>query len=135
MRDLTKSMMSYSWAMSVFGVQQMINLLRPSKATNAFEGVTQATENELGDVLKATFRAGDSIQRGLVDLSFSAFTLGGTLNPANVTNTAAGLGQRVAQGFGQAASEASSTQTASASPQGAQASSAGWGPIPPQPDK
>ena len=36
MRELTKSVMSYTWAMSLFGVQQMVNALRPSKATESF---------------------------------------------------------------------------------------------------
>jgi hypothetical protein len=76
MREFTKSMMSYTWAMSLFGVQQMANIFRPSAATESFDNVTEATEDEFGGALKATFRAGDNLQRGLVDLTFSLFTLG-----------------------------------------------------------
>ncbi len=107
MRDLTKSVMSYSWAMSVFGVQQMMNALRPAQAAKAFESVTEATEGELGNVLKATFRAGDSIQRGLVDLGFNAFTM--------------------------AAPGASPAPGPSPNQTGSQGT--GWGPVPPPPDK
>jgi hypothetical protein len=76
MREFTKSMTSYTWAMSMFGLQQMINVFRPGKATESFNNVTKATEEEFGDALKATFRAGDNLQRGLVDVTFGALTLG-----------------------------------------------------------
>lgn len=76
MREFTKSMTSYTWAMSLFGLQQMINVFRPGKATGSFNNVTKATEDEFGDALKATFRAGDNLQRGLVDVTFGVLTLG-----------------------------------------------------------
>ncbi|HEX4963478.1 MAG TPA: haloalkane dehalogenase [Thermoanaerobaculia bacterium] len=72
MRDFTQSMLRFSWAMSLFGVQQMANLVKPSKAAKAFEDVTEAAEAELGQMLRGTFQAGEALQRGLVDL-----TLGG----------------------------------------------------------
>lgn len=76
MREFTKSMMSYTWAMSLFGVQQMVNVFRPSKAVESFDNVTEATEEEFSDPLKAAFRAGDNLQKGMVDLTFSLFTFG-----------------------------------------------------------
>ncbi|MCA1636454.1 MAG: hypothetical protein LC802_22885 [Acidobacteria bacterium] len=82
MRDLTKSMMSYTWAMSLFGVQQVVNIFRPQQqgqenpATSAFENVTQAAQEEFGDVMRATFRAGDNLQRGVLDLTFGMFGMG-----------------------------------------------------------
>jgi Na+/H+-translocating membrane pyrophosphatase len=75
-REFTKSMMSYTWAMSLFGVQQMFNVLRPSKAAESFDHVTEATGEEFGEALKATFRAGDNLQQGVVDLTFGVFTFG-----------------------------------------------------------
>src|ERR1044072_9341395 len=76
MREFTKSMTSYTWAMSLFGLQQMINVFRPAKATQAFENVTKATEDQFGDALKATFRAGDNLQKGFVDMTLGMLTLG-----------------------------------------------------------
>lgn len=76
MREFTKSMTSYTWAMSLFGLQQMVNVFRPSKATESFNNVTKATQDQFGDALKATFRAGDNLQRGLVDVTFGVLTLG-----------------------------------------------------------
>ena len=76
MRELTKSMFSYTWAMSLFGAQQMLNLLSPSKAAKAFEGVASATEKELGQPLQFVFKAGDDLQRRMVNLMFGAATPG-----------------------------------------------------------
>jgi hypothetical protein len=76
MREFTKSMTSYTWAMSMFGLQQMINVFRPGRATDSFNNVTKAAEDEFDDALKATFRAGDNLQRGLVDMTFGVLTLG-----------------------------------------------------------
>jgi haloalkane dehalogenase len=70
MRELTKSAFSFSWAMSVFGAQQLVNVFSPSRAVKAFDDVTRATEAELGDVFRSALRAGDAVQRGLVDMAF-----------------------------------------------------------------
>ena len=76
MREFTKSMTSYTWAMTLFGLQQMMKVFRPAKAAESFDHVTKATEEEFGDALKATFRAGDNLQRGVVDMTFGVLTLG-----------------------------------------------------------
>jgi hypothetical protein len=83
MREFTKSMMSYTWAVSMFGVQQMVNMLSPRgmgqqnhPATDAFNNAAQCNAEQMGDAMRATFRAGDNIQRGLVDLTFGLMTLG-----------------------------------------------------------
>src|SRR5687767_2703613 len=79
MRDLTKSMMSFSWAMSLFGLRQMTCMLNPQSWGNTaatFENVTRSTEDQLGPTTQSIFRAGDSLQRGMVDMMFSLFTFG-----------------------------------------------------------
>ena len=89
MRDLTKSALGYTWAMSLFGVQQLANVLTPPhgqshsarKVNDAFYSVTQATENQFGDLVFGAFQIGDEMQRGLVNLTFDALTLK-MLNPA-----------------------------------------------------
>jgi hypothetical protein len=82
MRDLTKSVTSYTWAMSVFGVQQMFNLLGLggsgswNRSTHSFNNVTEATAKEMGDTMRAVFRSGDTLQRGVVDLFLAPFSFG-----------------------------------------------------------
>ena len=78
MRDLTKSAFSFSWAMSLFGAQQMLNLFRPSKAANSFEHVTSATEGELSQSLQALFQTGDQIQQRIVDMLLGGSFHGGS---------------------------------------------------------
>src|SRR5213592_825072 len=60
--------------MSVFWTQQMFNLFGLGgsgswdRSTKAFDNVTDATANEMGDTLRAVFSSGDTLQRGMVDL-------------------------------------------------------------------
>ena len=103
MREFTKSMTSYTWAVSMFGLQQMVSVFRPGKATDSFNNVTKATEGEFDEALKATFRAGDNLQKGLVDMTFGVLTLGmfdrggarGTADIARQTGEAFRQGGRV----------------------------------------
>ena len=80
MKELTKSMLSASWALSLFGIRQGLNLVRPSRAAQAFDDVTAAATGEFGGLLRETFKAGDSLQRGLVDLTFGMLS-GGSFTP------------------------------------------------------
>jgi hypothetical protein len=136
MREFTKSMMSYTWAMSVFGVQQVFNVLRPAKAAQSFDSVTKATEEELGDALKATFHAGDNMQKGLVDMTFGILTLGtsGGGGTSATTNVAQQTGEALRQGgrvVGKAVESITQTvQSATSAVAGAAQQSGGWSPTP-----
>jgi hypothetical protein len=73
-------MFSFSWAMSLFGMQQMANLVMgqepnrsQDKVTRAFDSVTRATEEQLGDTLLESFKAGDKFQREMTNLMFGMF--------------------------------------------------------------
>lgn len=159
-RDLTKSMTSYGWAMSVYGMQQMFNLMTPRKAAESFEKVTAATVNEMGQAMKDTFRVGDRIQRGMVDMMMGGLSMFGmdpgrwasnaasTMQPGagaapGAAQAAAGAAQRAAgfatPGFqtapprsGGPAGRASepSTNPPGPGPAAGSTSSAGWGPMP-----
>jgi hypothetical protein len=120
-RDLTKSMLSFSWGMSLFGGKQLVNLLTPEKATTAFNAVTRATEEQLGDVLKEAFKAGDQLQRGVVDMTFGFLTLE-AFNPSQMIRRAADTIQQSTGSF---------QQDAQRGPSGSQERSTGWGPVPP----
>jgi hypothetical protein len=83
MRTLAKSMLSYSWAMSLFWAKQAADVVVPTsdkpfeKATGGFDSVTCATVDQFGSTLKAAFNAGDTMQRGFTDLAFAM------MNPAS----------------------------------------------------
>lgn len=82
MRDVTKSTLSYTLAQSLFGVQQVANLLAPDdarrptrKVNSSLFSVKQAIENQFGDLAFGAFLIGDEVQRGLVNLFYDAVTL------------------------------------------------------------
>jgi hypothetical protein len=154
MREFTKSMMSYTWAMSMFGVQQMVNLLTPQggrqnhPATEAFNNVSQCTVEEMGDAMRSAFRLGDNVQRSLVDMTFSVMTLGASGRGGGRRGGWSGSGSGGGQwgGYAQQAANAGQ-QTAEAFRQGmgamgqaagaagqaaAGAAQTGWGPMPSQ---
>jgi hypothetical protein len=75
-RDLTEAMFRFSWAMSLFGVKQMTSMMMPSgtnpplsEVTESLNAVTEATEEQLGQVFKNAFKAGDTLQKSVTDLS------------------------------------------------------------------
>jgi hypothetical protein len=82
MLELTKAALSFSWAMSLFGTQQLTNLVAPNdlrkptrRANAAFYSVTQATQTQLNDLLFGGFQIGDEVERRLVDLAYDTLTL------------------------------------------------------------
>ena len=101
MGNLAKSILSFSWAMSLFGARQAANALAPDKAAKSLNHITEAATEELGEALTAAFDVGDKVQKGLVDLTASALKAGGALDPSSLTSAAADLGRQTAQAFGQ----------------------------------
>jgi hypothetical protein len=145
MRDLTKSIASFSWAMSLFGMQQMAQMLRPGEMAESLDSVTRATETQLGDALRSAFRVGDQVQKGMVDITFSLLSLGGGVSPDRWAQTmtdalgCSGCAGRSAQAQAQAQEtgwgpmphrEASTQAPSDPSPSGTAAQATGWGPVP-----
>jgi len=90
MRNLTRSVASFSWAMSLFGAEQMANLISPRRAADAFGTVARSTEGALGPGLRSAFQAGDRLQRAMVDVSFSLVGLGPSANGGGAGQSPAG---------------------------------------------
>jgi hypothetical protein len=103
MREFTKSILSLSWGMSLFGIKQLANLLSSadssqptSKAVAAFNAVTHTAEEQLSAVLREAFQAGDQLQRDMVDLMFGVLTLE-TRTPRRLTKVAFDMMQQSAE--------------------------------------
>jgi hypothetical protein len=82
MRELAKSAVRYTWAMSLLGIQQAANVLTQSnsqqtvrRANAALFSVNRATENEFDDLLSAAYQVGNEVQQGLTDVFFDTVTL------------------------------------------------------------
>ena len=106
-RDLTKSMLSFSWVMSLFGVKQLTNTLIPQtpsqpthRATTAFNTVTQATEEQLGSTLTGVFKAGDQLQKGMVEIMFGCLSLE-AFNPSQMMRMTSDMLRQTTGAFGQ----------------------------------
>ena len=80
MREVAKSMLGFSWAVSLFGVQQMAKLMTPSSVSpesmaSQFDEATRAVQGFLTEGVAQQFRAGDEWQRRVVDALFDAASL------------------------------------------------------------
>jgi len=80
-RELAKSFNSFSWALSLLGAQQVLNLVRrplggaQGPSASDLGPVTRVAEGQLGSTLKNAFEAGEQMQRSAVDLAFGVLTL------------------------------------------------------------
>jgi hypothetical protein len=133
MRELTRSMASFSWAVSLFGVEQMTNLLSPRRAADAFGAVTRSAEGALGPGLRSAFQTGDRLQRAMVDASFGLVGLGGG-SPAANGGGAGLLGQAGNLAFELLQLGVDTVYWASGTAWQQQQGVSGWGPVPASPD-
>jgi hypothetical protein len=84
-RELTKSVLSFSWAMSMYGARQMAEMVSPQgcqRAAASFDQLARFTGEQLGAVAGPLFRSGDELQRGLVDAFFGTFESRGGVGEA-----------------------------------------------------
>jgi hypothetical protein len=148
MRELAKSMLSFSWAMSVFGLNQMANILSPQTAGRsaaALDAVSRATEGQLGPLARQTFRTGDNLQRQVTDSLFSLLSAGGDPLRAPLRVSAAagdrapgtpagGAAQQVLDlGIGLLQQGIDVAYRMMGGGLGQPAGQSGWGPVPPPP--
>jgi hypothetical protein len=91
MREVTKSLFSFSWAISLLGAKQAGNLMCltdqncSGSAPAAFDSITQVAVAQLDEPLRRLFLSGDALQKSLIDTTFKALSVGGltceNLNP------------------------------------------------------
>lgn len=77
MREFVKSTVSLPWALSLFGVEQLTNILIPQnsgRATTAFDAVTLATGGQLSELVQGLYLMGDTLQRDMTDWAFRMLT-------------------------------------------------------------
>ena len=97
MRDLAKSFFSFSWTMSLLGLEQLTNLLSEDRSGNrrermakTFDAVTDATVEQLGERTSKLYESGDKLQRETIDLMFD-LSRPEELKPRKVVDRAADL--------------------------------------------
>jgi hypothetical protein len=133
MRELSKSVLSFSWALSLLGIKQAISLVTPGRNAspgNILDPITDTAVGQLDESMKGIFRSGDTMQSKMVDMMFGMF------NPLNwnIARRVGDCGRKAASGFAQPPSSAAGPSGSSYSPPTVNAttagSSAGWGPMP-----
>ena len=77
MRELIKSMIGFSWALSLFGVRRMGGLLASGDGCQATDrvaaplaSVTGAAAEQMNEIIKSAFQTGERMQRRMVDAIF-----------------------------------------------------------------
>ncbi|HVS82127.1 MAG TPA: haloalkane dehalogenase [Pyrinomonadaceae bacterium] len=81
MRDFSKALLRFSWAMPLLGFQQLVKFLRePNRsmdiAATTLNSMSQTAEQQFGELAKNVFKSGDELQAQLVDGLFGAFAAG-----------------------------------------------------------
>jgi len=111
MRDLTKSFFSFSWTMSLLGLEQLTNLLSEERSGNrrermakAFDAVAEATVEQLGERTSSLYESGNKLQRETVDLMFD-LSRPEELKPRKVVDRAADLVESTAEAMRDAAGD------------------------------
>lgn len=101
-RDFTKSAMSFSWALSLLGLKQTANLLRPGQRGGDLLGpMTQVAVDQLDDSMKGIYRSGDSLQSRTVDMAFAMMNPVNWFNPNAWMRPFTGSAQPASGGAGQ----------------------------------
>ena len=97
MRDLTKSFFSFSWAMTMFGIEQMRTVLsdeiegkRRDHMAEDLDAVAEAASQRLSKRSSSMYESGDKLQREMVDLMYDIFR-GEEVKPRSVFDRAADL--------------------------------------------
>jgi len=111
MRDLTKSFFSFSWTMSLLGLEQLTNLLSEDRSGNrrermakAFDAVTDATVEQLGERTSSLYESGNKLQCETIDLMFD-LSRPEELKPKKVVDRAADLVESTADAMRDAVGE------------------------------
>jgi len=125
MRELSKSMLSFSWALSLLGMKQAMNLLRPSTgsqgAANVLDPITQTVVGQLDESMKGIFRSGDNMQSKAVDMMASMLNPGDWMSPCRRTTS---------NGFTAPQSSESPPRTPVAATPASAGGPEGWAPMP-----
>jgi hypothetical protein len=81
-REFTKSLLSFLWALPLFGTEQLARLFvprgsyqRPGRVAAAFNAVTRTTKEQLDASSMEIFQAGDALQSDMVDMVIDLLTL------------------------------------------------------------
>lgn len=132
MRELTRSMIRFSWAMPLLGMNQMANLVpgvsrRPlDSTTETFDALSEVAVDQMGPTLRDLYEQGDRVGRWMVDAMFGVFDGGERKKDEPARRPAEPRRHRPVGAAPQAAADA--RHSAARADHG----ETGWGPVPAQ---
>jgi hypothetical protein len=98
--DLAQSCLRLSWALSLLGANEAMHLVtgraRAGRTGAGLEAVRQAACEQMNDATREMFRAGDQIQRGVVE-TFADLARQPLFDPRRLARTALDAGSRFAR--------------------------------------
>ena len=132
MREMTKAMFRFSWAMSVFGVEQLRRLLsdeyqdrREDEIKGGFDSLSESAGQQFSKQSRSLYEAGDRFQQETVDLLFD-FSRPSNWKAGKIVDKAADLVDRSAEALRDLAHDKPREETsAEASPGDGQTEKAG----------
>jgi hypothetical protein len=124
-RGLAKAALGFSWAISMFGLQQMTKMMtalsgeQQERLAAEFEAVSRAAQEHLSEEMKQQFKTGDEWQRRIVDAMFGNVSADlvdprkyvELVDPRSVMRATADLMQRSADAIKQATPGSASGDT------------------------
>jgi len=145
-RELTKSALSFSWALSLLGIKQTANMVRMGRddGGDLFAPVTQMAVGQLDESMKGIYRSGDNMGSRMIDFAFSPMNwfksgvgtdASGSMNPATWMNpstwmrTAANMTRAATGCCGQSAASSQQASASTAPPSSAGATAGGSVPV------
>ncbi len=121
--------MSYTWAMSILNMQQMVNLVTSGQggdtgeASKALDRATELAAQSMPEPMRSTFRGADRLQREMMDLIFSS---GSFISLSRASQEF----HKGADPTGRAGKRTVETPSEIAKPVDPPAQAQGWGPMP-----
>lgn len=79
MREMTESVLRFTWAMSLVGLRQAANAFLPrgdwkERSRRELDALSATAAREMGETMRAFYRAGDRCQAGALDTASRLFS-------------------------------------------------------------
>ena len=118
MRELAKSAIGFSLAMSLFGMDQIRNALkkknkgerRQDRIKSDLDSITETTGQHLSERTQRVFDAGDQFQREIIDLLVDVFK-SDDLKPRRMADLAADVAEKSAEALRDVSEDAETGDT------------------------
>jgi len=91
MREMTESVLRFTWALSLVGLRQAANVVLPrqgwqEKSRRELDALSATAAREMGETMRTFYRAGDRFQAGALDTAARLFSASWSLPGARLND-------------------------------------------------